>query len=186
MKAKLRNINMLIIVIIGFALIGLIATGVLYTKENSKQDDLASQIDGRRPILSALQKSASNKDPEQELAQAKERLAKAQQMIPAKLTSNDIYQKVFQYAEDNKVEIQGTLNIPPEKTQTIAKQEYTVVAFSMTIKGTYSHIMDFINTLENNEEIPSFAVSNASFAGSGGAWQASFNVAVISQASTGD
>lgn len=179
-KQKILKPNVLIVAMIVLALAGYIILGVFYMGEESDQDDITSQIEERSPVLAELEANYMTEDEEKvALAAAQNVLDEKQKLIPVGLDSNTVMQKILQYAEENRVQLPG-LSIPPETVQEADGIEYYMVSFSMSITGAFANVMDFISTLENNEEIGTLQVSDVSMRESGGQWSATFSVSLAS------
>ena len=152
--------------------------GYAVMDEQSKQDDLETDIDRAKDEWQII-KDRPVEDLDQLLEQTRDELALEQSLFKNDLSSNNVMEILLQAANECNVAILPLGGFSPADIEQINGNDYFKVAFDLTPEGTLPNVLRFVNKLENgtigDDQYATIVVEEVSISGQGSQWSVSLN-----------
>jgi hypothetical protein len=124
----------------------LIATD--YLKQRRENETLAFRIEGMTQALAQLPTPPA--DPEERLRVAQSDFEATRNSFPDRLNTTSVVNTILRLAEDTGVKA-IPLVTQPWQTESFSGHDYSVFRLDISVTGTFTKTVDFINGLENGE-----------------------------------
>ena len=172
-RKAVRNICLLLIVL---SIGGYITLGIFYNGDQGDKDDVKEQIAQKEPQMQILEDARANKDLSELLEEAEAELEAVEARIPEGKDSTDVTETLMELADSTGVDIFPVAGrVKPATTETIQGNQYYVVSFSLTPKGSYDQLMEFIELMESGSETENISIEYTTINDSGDSWTASIS-----------
>ncbi|HUV75398.1 MAG TPA: hypothetical protein VMW00_01960 [Dehalococcoidales bacterium] len=142
----------------GFFLILYTAMGILYFRQNSRQDELQERISGIMGVVSRPLPSVEKLQAEYD--------AVNQALVP--FAAEEVLDIIVKIAEESGVDVDpasGEFTIPaltPAQTKKMGEGNYQVLAISnIRAQGDYDNVMAFVTKIDSNEILKTMALKSA-------------------------
>jgi len=120
-----------------------------YRRDEAAQSAVVSQVSELRRALAEVPAPAG--DPKKDLAVSRERVDKAKQTLPPAPDSNEIVRRILELGNQNALVVVPLVVDPPGVAE-VGRHHYGALNLSVTVKGYYRNVLDFIRALDGIEK----------------------------------
>ena len=161
-------------VVAGFVLILYAAVGLLYVQERQAGRDMREQIQ----VLDRLLRLTANRVPLEDI-QARGKAVDA--LIPADiLPDQDVFPIIRILAAEGGVQIQDQKSRQSRPAK-LGQADYSAYLYSLSARGGYIELMNFVATLEYQERLPTLIVRKVSIDSRGDASTVAIDYEVLAK-----
>ncbi|MCX8126585.1 MAG: type 4a pilus biogenesis protein PilO [Dehalococcoidia bacterium] len=132
-----------------------------YRRDEAAQLTIVSQVAEMRRALAGL--PTPEGDLKKELALARERIERVKQALPPDTDSTEIVKRLLELSNQHML-LMAPLLVDAPGTMEVGKHRYGALSLSITVRGYYRNLLDFIKALDDTDQavaIESLTVTRA-------------------------
>lgn len=115
-----------------------------YRRDEAAQAAVISRVSEMRRALAEV--TLPEGDPKKDLASAQERLERARQVLPPPPDGNVVVRRILELGNQNMLRV-VPLVVDEPGTVEVGRHRYGVLGLSITVKGYYRNLLDFVKAL---------------------------------------